>query len=266
MIRPGVAYDAAVSFGSGGLKLYLDGELVSWRDDVTTSLFSNDRNLVIGAATSQRDRYNPKWTGDYFDGTIQNVTLYNRALNRFEVASLVPPKTPTATHGTTGTGLDAIVDILYADPGLYRNVTPADLDVAADSADAMNQLIVNAIRATGVANDGTITAADVRDLNTHLRQDGETAWAVLHGDDEGNQETGFHLVQNDGGTTQLFGDDRAVDTVADGVYHLGFAICGDQLLNEDGNEQRHAGRRRVLAQRVPGRRPGGRSYTRERLG
>ena len=234
-IRPGVTYDAAVSFGASGLRLYLDGELVSWRDDVTTSLVNNNRNFVFGAATSQRDKYKPNWTGDYFDGTIHNVTLYDRALNRFEVASLVPPKTPAATRGTTGTGLDAIVDLLYADPGLYRNVPPADLDVAADSADAMNQLIVNAIRATGVANDGTITAADVRDVNAYLRNDGESAWAALHGDDEGTQETGFHLVQNDGGTTQIFGDERAVDTVADGVYHLGFAICGDNLLNEDGN-------------------------------
>jgi hypothetical protein len=234
-IRPGVAYDAAVSFGASGLRLYLDGELVSWRDDVTTSLLTNDRNLVIGAATSLRDNYKPTWTGDYFDGTIANVTLYDRALNRFEVASLVAPKTPAATRGTTGTGLDAIVDMLYADPGLYRNVTPADLDIAAVSADAMNQLIVDAIRATGVANDGTITAADVRDVNAYLRKNGETPWAALHGDDEGTQETGFHLVQNDGGTTQIFGDERAVDTVADGVYHLGFAIYSDNLLNEDGN-------------------------------
>lgn len=234
-IRPGVTYDAAVSFGASGLKLYLDGELVAWRDDVTTSLVNNDRNMVFGAATSQRDKYKPNWTGDYFDGTIHNVTLYNRALNRFEVASLVPPKTPAATRGSTGTGLDAIVDLLYADPGLYRNVLPADLDVAANSADAMNHLIVDAIKATGIANDGTITAADVRDVNAYLRKDGETAWAALHGDDEGQQETGFHLVQNDGGTTQIFGDERAVDTVADGVYHLGFAICGDNLLNEDGN-------------------------------
>ena len=29
---------------------------------------------------------------------------------------------------------------------------------------------------------------------------------------------------------------QAVDTVADGIYHLGFAICGERLLNEDGND------------------------------
>ena len=58
---------------------------------------------------------------------------------------------------------------------------------------------------------------------------------MLHGDDEDDSETGFHLVQNDGATTQLFGDENAVNTVADGIYHLGFAIEDGSLLNEDGN-------------------------------
>ena len=86
-----------------------------------------------------------------------------------------------------------------------------------------------------MANDRTITTADVRDINAYILAKHATQWVTLHGDDESTEETGFHLVQNDGGTTQLFGDDKAVDTVADGIYHLGFAICGDQLLNEDGN-------------------------------
>ena len=86
-----------------------------------------------------------------------------------------------------------------------------------------------------MANDHTITTSDVRDLNAYLRAMHEAEWALLHGDDESDAETGFHLVQNDGGTSRLFGDDKAVNTVADGIYHLGFAICGDYLLNEDQN-------------------------------
>ena len=86
-----------------------------------------------------------------------------------------------------------------------------------------------------MANDRTITASDVRDLNAYLRAKHGAEWALLHGDDESDAETGFHLVQNDGGTSRLFGDDKAVNTVADGIYHLGFAICGDYLLNEDQN-------------------------------
>ena len=103
-------------------------------------------------------------------------------------------------------------------------------------ADAMNQLIVDAIRATGVANDGTFSASDVRDINSYIRNNSAAQWVALHGDDEDGGETGFHLVQNDGATTQLFGDENAVDTVVDGIFHLGFRIQCGRLLNEDGNE------------------------------
>ena len=135
--------------------------------------------------------------------------------------------------GTTHTGLDQLVSIVTNDPGLSMKISNADLRAGATAADAMDALIVEAIRATGVANNDDITAADVRDLNTYLRAHYKDAWVALHGDDEDDAETGFHLVQNDGATTKLYGQ-NAVDTVADGLYHLGFEICDGQLLNEDG--------------------------------
>ena len=99
----------------------------------------------------------------------------------------------------------------------------------------MNLILAEAIRAMGVANDGVIDTWDIRDINTYIRTHFAEQWATLHGDDECREETGFHLVQDDGARTQLFGDDNAVNTVADGLYHLGFGICGNRLLNEDGN-------------------------------
>ncbi len=42
-------------------------------------------------------------------------------------------------------------------------------------------------------------------------------------------------MQNDGAKTELFGR-NAVNTVADGLYHLGFAIDGNRLVNEDGDK------------------------------
>ncbi len=98
----------------------------------------------------------------------------------------------------------------------------------------MNQIIVEAIQATGVANNGDISTADVRDLNTYIQAHHAEQWAALHGDDECGEESGFHYVQNDGATSKLFGQ-MAIDTVADGIYHLGFDICDDQFLNEDGD-------------------------------
>lgn len=142
--------------------------------------------------------------------------------------------TVTLPAGSTRTGLDQIISLITNDPGLLKKVSATDLASGAAAADAMNGLIVQAIRATGIANNGDITAGDVRDLNVWLRTNYLTEWTTLHGDDEDGTETGFHLVQNDGAKSQLFGQ-NAVNTVADGLYHLGFDICNDRLVNEDGN-------------------------------
>ena len=56
----------------------------------------------------------------------------------------------------------------------------------------------------------------------------------MHGDDENGSETGYHLVQNDGANTNYFGQ-NLVNTVADGIYHFGFAIENGRFLNEDGD-------------------------------
>lgn len=137
-------------------------------------------------------------------------------------------------HGSTGTGLDQLVDIITNDPKLLRKIPHTEIAAGAEAADALNALIVAAIRATGIANDGIFTIGDSRDLNSYLHAHHLDTWTTLHGDDEDCEETGFHLVQNDGASTRLF-DLNAVNTVADGLYHLGFEAGENRLLNEDGN-------------------------------
>ncbi len=134
-----------------------------------------------------------------------------------------------------GTGLEQIVDLIESDPGLQYNVATSDRREAATAAERMNEIIVTAIQDTGVANNAQISAADVRDLNAYIRSHHQEEWTALHGDDEDNLETGFHLVQNDGANTYWFGGYNAINTVADGIYHLGFEIDSNRLLNEDGN-------------------------------
>lgn len=139
-------------------------------------------------------------------------------------------------HSTTGTGLDRIVDLIMADKGLDRRISDADIAGGADAANGMNEIIAAGIDSTGVLADGLISVDDVRALNAFIRADAGRLddWVRLHGDDEGGTETGFHLVQNDGARTKMFGK-NLVDTVADGIYHLGFRIERDRLLNEDGD-------------------------------
>lgn len=165
-------------------------------------------------------------------------TLFDKPRSALVVAlasCLLAPPAGASTDGVGGTGLDLLVRIIRADPGLKRHVRAADIDTAAGAASAMNAIIVEAIVATGTANDGALSTADARELNDYIHGRYADRWRALHGDDEHGGETGFHLVQDDGARTRLFGR-NAVDQVADGIYHLGFdSNRRNRLLNEDGN-------------------------------
>ncbi|MBK6998498.1 MAG: hypothetical protein IPH35_00455 [Rhodoferax sp.] len=166
-----------------------------------------------------------EWLNSLLANDLAGDKLDNAAVNPYAM-------------GTTGTGLDQLVDLITQDPGLNKKIATSEIYAGATAADALNALVVESIRATGVANDGILTVGDVRDMNTYLRAHHLNTWTTLHGDDEDGEETGFHLVQNDGAKTRLF-DHNAVNTVADGLYHLGFEICDNRLLNEDGNPNAH---------------------------
>ncbi|MBU0653806.1 MAG: hypothetical protein KJ914_01605, partial [Gammaproteobacteria bacterium] len=166
---------------------------------------------------------------------FQTVQDFNAALAEYgPMPEGGMPELNPLPEGTTGTGLDQIVDLIMNDPELNRRLVQQEIEEGARAADALNGILVEAIRATGVANDGTFTASDMHDLNSHIQANYYDKWIELHGDDEASEETGFHLVQNDGGVTRLF-NDNAINTVADGLYHIGFNINGDRFLNEDGN-------------------------------
>ena len=138
-------------------------------------------------------------------------------------------------EGTTGTKLDMIVNVILNDRGLLRKVPTSDLRVGAKTADEMNHLIVEAIKAEGLGNDKKLTTADIRTINNYLVANYAQKWAELHGDDEDGEETGYHRVQNDGATTRLYAD-NVMNSIADGIYHLGFKTnLKNRLVNEDGN-------------------------------
>ncbi|MGB5599553.1 MAG: hypothetical protein WBM66_12605 [Thiothrix litoralis] len=147
-------------------------------------------------------------------------------------------KNPTITevNGSTGTGLDKIIDIIYQDPGLQKKISTGDIREGAAAADAMNHIIIQAIKATGIAADGLIAPTEIQTLSNYIQANHYDSWLVYHGDDEAGEETGFHLVQSDGAKTQLFGK-NAINKIADSLYHLGFGLNNTQkrLINEDAN-------------------------------
>ena len=135
---------------------------------------------------------------------------------------------------TTGTGFDRLTDWMRLDPGLAKWTSAADINDGLAAADGLLHLTLEAIDTTGVNSDGWITKADLRQINSWIRANRYDAFVALHGDDEDGIETGFHKIQNDGGTTQFFGR-NLINTVADGMFHIGFEIQGENFLNEDGD-------------------------------
>ncbi|MCC7275937.1 MAG: hypothetical protein IT561_24940 [Alphaproteobacteria bacterium] len=138
-------------------------------------------------------------------------------------------------HSTTGTGLDRMTDLIMADRGLDKKITDAEIAGGADAANGINGLIAEAIADLGLAADRTIDVADVEAISLWIKADPqrEARFVEWHGNDENGSETGFHLVQGDGAATVRFGE-SFVNTVADGVYHIGFDIENGSFLNEDG--------------------------------
>ncbi|MCS5693728.1 hypothetical protein NZK33_17355, partial [Cyanobium sp. FGCU-6] len=137
-------------------------------------------------------------------------------------------------QSTTGTGLDRIVDTIKLDRGLSTNTSATDINDGAAAANSLNQLLLRAIDSTGVYADQWLTRSDLRRLNQWIKANEYPLFVHLHGDDENGEETGYHEVQNDGSTTQYFGR-NLVNTVADGIYHIGFEIDGENFQNEDGD-------------------------------
>ena len=135
---------------------------------------------------------------------------------------------------TTGSGLDRIVDTARWDGGLATHTSAAQIRGGLDAANALNELILKAVKATDVNLDGWISRGDLRQISKWIQTNSYDDFLAFHGDDEGGVETGFHLIQGDGGNVQALGK-ALINTVADGIYHIGFAIDGDNFLNEDGN-------------------------------
>lgn len=138
---------------------------------------------------------------------------------------------------TTPPGLSAIVDHITSEPGLIANIYAVDIQGGADAAALMNSVFATAIEATGVNTDGILTPADLRAMSDYIRanQSLYSDFVEGHGNDEGNVETGYHLVQGDGGAYRFQGRDF-INTIIDAIYHIGFEYGPERFLNEDGND------------------------------
>jgi Ca2+-binding RTX toxin-like protein len=196
-------------------------------DRVLEGIYGLGFEIKDGHMTSPRNYWGPG---------VDDVAHWLNTLLAPELAagSLKNAKGDPQAHGTTGTGLDLITERLLDDIGLNHRISQQQINDAAKAADGMAKIMLQAIKATGVADDNQLDQMDMVDLNRWIIVNKLSEWTKLHGDDEGAFESGLHYAQGDGGRDYIYGD-LSVDTVADGIYHIGFKISGDRFENEDGN-------------------------------
>ena len=135
---------------------------------------------------------------------------------------------------TYNANLNDASNLALQDPGL--NVSIQDRQVASDSMKTLNRIIGEAVEATDAAKDGVITRDETLAISKYIRDNNQAEWNAAHGDDgDDGSETGFHRIQNDGGTWQSNGN-AFVDGTMDSIYHLGYTNDGTNFKNEDGDD------------------------------
>jgi hypothetical protein len=99
--------------------------------------------------------------------------------------------------------LVSIIKAVRSDPGLKATISDNQIDRGIRAADRMNDVLLRMIDKTNVNNDGQITASDMVKISK-ATFNSPAAWQDFllgHGNDAG-RTTGFHWVQNDGGTLE----------------------------------------------------------------
>jgi len=92
--------------------------------------------------------------GEILDNNVKSGQLVNTAIKEIV--------------GTTNTGLDKLIQAILTDEGLMARISTGDIRTGAQAANAMNHLIIEAIMAEGLANDGHLSTADIRQINHYL--------------------------------------------------------------------------------------------------
>jgi len=131
--------------------------------------------------------------------------------------------------------LATLLTAIKADPGLKASNPLAQLTLGYNASATMNALLLKVIGTTNANADGLISVHDMvlASTGTYAKPADYVAFIEAHGNDNGAVTTGYHNIQNDGGTL-VFQGRNFIDTVADAIYHFGFKVVGDRYVNEDG--------------------------------
>lgn len=93
MVSANEDYHLAISFGSEGQNIYLNGDLVAQNLSWTNGLQGNAEPIVIGANAWKSSLNQANKLTDGFDGTIGKVSIYNETLGASEIQTLYSGET-----------------------------------------------------------------------------------------------------------------------------------------------------------------------------
>lgn len=125
LIVPGQAYHLAVTFGTAGLTVYLDGQEVAG-NAFTGGLILNEEPIVLGANQWASGNLVADNLIDAFNGEISQFALYGESLNADEILELIGDSPPPPTN--TAPVLDAAMLVLDEGQSDAGTIMAADAD------------------------------------------------------------------------------------------------------------------------------------------
>ncbi len=112
-------YHVAVVFGSGGMKLYLDGAQAD-SNAYSGGLSGNEEPIVLGVSGAWSDDRSATPLRDFFKGLLDDVRIYDKALSGSEIAALTAG---SAGGGGSGGAVAARIEIDPYDGNDWDNFT-----------------------------------------------------------------------------------------------------------------------------------------------
>ncbi|MDE4302120.1 hypothetical protein PXK30_00235 [Phaeobacter gallaeciensis] len=237
-ITVGEEYDFNLSFGEGGLAVYLNGARIGYDPEVRVDWRQNTEALIAGAAGWSNTPGETDNINSYFNGTIEDLAIYDEILtaqdlfgsdpradytyfdgsidrfdfNRGDSGSVVVSRNGVDTELSGGTGFAAFDGLTVRTADIQIGSRSDDELRGGDGADVL----------TGKGGNDTLIALGNDDL-------------ILggHGDDKLLGGNGRDTLLGQAGDDKLFGSDGQ-DLLRGGDGH-------DSLYGEDGNDRLYGG-------------------------
>ena len=212
-------------------------------EDSSARLFGEDAvdevaDAIYSFGFGDRDGRLIDVNGDLYRSVTLTARWVDDLLTDADMKALSNPNGTTVVEGTTGTGLDRLVDVVNTDAGLIRNISRLDIADGAKAVDALNNMFLDGITTLGLAKDGSIDRSDVTAISDWVRNDPSRKADFMK-----LYDNGYDKIYNQGADIAYIGvDDNIMPHVGHvinhgmrGVYQIGFGTERGQVINDNGN-------------------------------